>query len=175
MFAFFSLSVGRAWTAAELRNKDFSDLHKLWFVCLKERNMLLSERLYYRQIGQAAPDPHRLSKVRKTMAMIKVVINERARATQLLKQDQLLKQEAEEKARKIVDLFSNLEKTLSNEVPISNLTFSDDSVLEAAKDKEEAINDVKSRLKNVCCCFQCSTPAYLFFPILETACSSCLT
>lgn len=140
---------GRSWTAAELRNKDFSDLHKLWFVCLKERNMLLSERLYYRQIGQAAPDPHRLSKVKKTMAMIKVVINERARATNLMKEDQLLKQEAESKARKIVDLFSNLEKTLNNESPVSTVNVSDDSVSDVTKEKEDAFEDVKSRLKHV--------------------------
>ena len=52
---------GRAWTAAELRFKSFEDLHRLWCVCLKERNMLLSERLYYKQVGQAAPDPYRLT------------------------------------------------------------------------------------------------------------------
>jgi len=40
--------------------KSWADLQVLWFVCLKERNMLLSERLYHRQVGQAAPDPHRL-------------------------------------------------------------------------------------------------------------------
>lgn len=51
---------GRAWTAAELRLKSFSDLHNLWFVCLKERNMLLTDRLYFKQVGQASIDPHRL-------------------------------------------------------------------------------------------------------------------
>lgn len=53
-------SAGRAWLASELRLKSFDDLHRLWFICLKERNMLLTERLYYKQVGQAQPDPHRL-------------------------------------------------------------------------------------------------------------------
>jgi hypothetical protein len=78
---------GRAWTAAELRRKAWPDLHGLWFVCLKERNLLLTERLYFRQVGQAAPDPSRLHKVRRTMAMIKVVIGERARAAAMLEAD----------------------------------------------------------------------------------------
>jgi ribosomal protein L29 len=56
-------------------------------VCLKERNLLLTERLYFRQVGQAAPDPSRLHKVRRTMAMIKVVIGERARAAAMLEAD----------------------------------------------------------------------------------------
>jgi hypothetical protein len=29
-------------------------------VCLKERNMLLSDRLYFQQVGQSAPDGSRL-------------------------------------------------------------------------------------------------------------------
>ena len=66
------MCAGRAWEAAELRLKSQADLHALWFLCLKERNMLLSERLYFRQVGQAAPEPERLWKVKKTMARIKV-------------------------------------------------------------------------------------------------------
>ena len=54
---------GREWRASELRIKSHDDLHKLWFLLLKERNMLLSDRLYYRQANMAQPDPSRLRKV----------------------------------------------------------------------------------------------------------------
>ena len=67
-----------------MRGKSFEDLHKLWFVCLKERNRLLTERLWYRQEGRYLPDGIRLKKVRKTMARVKVVLGERERATRAL-------------------------------------------------------------------------------------------
>ena len=54
--------------AEELRLKSYDDLHKLWYVLLKEKNLLLTERLWYRHIGQMAPSPGRMLKVRPRLA-----------------------------------------------------------------------------------------------------------
>ena len=47
----------------------------------------MTERLYFRQVGQAAPDGMRLGKVRATMRLIKTVLGERARAMEAQRAD----------------------------------------------------------------------------------------
>lgn len=69
---------GKDWKAAELRQKSWEDLHKLWYVLLKERNMLASEQMRSRARGEKMPNPSRTTKVRKSMARIKLVLTERA-------------------------------------------------------------------------------------------------
>lgn len=81
-------SIGRAWSASELRLKSFSDLHKLWFVLIKEKNMLLTERELHRvSHGQYRfSKPVRLKKVKKSLARIKFVLAERKRVYDASKQ-----------------------------------------------------------------------------------------
>ncbi|KAK9905609.1 hypothetical protein WJX75_002937 [Coccomyxa subellipsoidea] len=81
---------GRAWEASDLRLKSWDDLHKLWYVLLKERNMLKSEKDSYRAKGLVMPNGRRQTKVRKSMCRIKYVMYERARAeTDPAKSEQL--------------------------------------------------------------------------------------
>mmetsp|Transcript_17206 Transcript_17206/g.52288 ORF Transcript_17206/g.52288 Transcript_17206/m.52288 type:complete len:152 (-) Transcript_17206:180-635(-) len=74
---------GRAWEASELRRKSFSDLHKLWYVLLKERNVLLTESNRARRFGMRIKAPERKRAVRKSMARIKLVLSERRAAYRL--------------------------------------------------------------------------------------------
>ncbi|KAG0165527.1 54S ribosomal protein L4 mitochondrial [Apophysomyces sp. BC1034] len=71
---------GRSWRASELRQKSFEDLHKLWYVLLKERNVLVTQRGEAARLGvvkQTWTNAGRLKKCQKSMARIKFVLNER--------------------------------------------------------------------------------------------------
>lgn len=68
---------GRAWIPRDLRIKSNVDLHKLWYILLKERNMLLTVKQEAVRQGVQMPGKERLRKVRKSMAAVKLVIGER--------------------------------------------------------------------------------------------------
>jgi len=67
------------WRCSDLRLKSFDDLQKLWFVLLKERNMLLTYRQQCSATQSRMANPERLAKVKKSMAHIKMVLGERHR------------------------------------------------------------------------------------------------
>ncbi|KAA3459654.1 39S ribosomal protein L47, mitochondrial [Gossypium australe] len=69
---------GRSWKASELRVKSWDDLHKLWYVLLKEKNMLMTQRQMLHAQNLRFPNPERIPKVRKSMCRIKQVLTERA-------------------------------------------------------------------------------------------------
>eukprot|EP00494_Astrolonche_serrata_P024828 UN25088 len=70
-------TVGRAWRATELLRKSFEDLHKLWWVLMRERNMLETIRFQCRAEKRQMPNYSRLIKCKKSMARLKTVVNER--------------------------------------------------------------------------------------------------
>ncbi|XP_057950720.1 uncharacterized protein LOC131145575 [Malania oleifera] len=69
---------GRSWKASELRLKSWDDLNKLWYVLMKEKNMLMTQRQMLNAQNLRFPNPERLPKVRKSMCRIKHVLTERA-------------------------------------------------------------------------------------------------
>lgn len=71
---------GRPWRTDELRLKSNSDLHKLWFVLYKERNMLYTMREAAKQESEIFPSPERIDKVEEGMANLENVVRERNQA-----------------------------------------------------------------------------------------------
>ncbi|KAJ1549221.1 54S ribosomal protein L4 mitochondrial, partial [Cladochytrium tenue] len=67
----------RAWTAEELRTKSFDDLHKLWWICIKEKNKLLSQQDEAVRFAVIFFHKPRMRQVKRTMRNIKLVLWER--------------------------------------------------------------------------------------------------
>ncbi|KIX93583.1 uncharacterized protein Z520_10761 [Fonsecaea multimorphosa CBS 102226] len=73
-------SHGRAWTYKELSAKSFEDLHKLYWVCVKEQNRTLTrekERQRLRAGYGEVESEERVAVVRETMTLIREVLVDR--------------------------------------------------------------------------------------------------
>uniref|UniRef100_A0A670I342 Large ribosomal subunit protein uL29m n=1 Tax=Podarcis muralis TaxID=64176 RepID=A0A670I342_PODMU len=79
---------GDSWTVEQLRGKSSEDLHKLWYVLLKERNMLLTLEQEAKRQRLPMPSPERLDKVKDSMDRMDLVIQEREDALRLLQTGQ---------------------------------------------------------------------------------------
>ncbi|KAG7488096.1 hypothetical protein MATL_G00030840 [Megalops atlanticus] len=79
---------GAPWTAKQLRTKSNEDLHKLWYVLLKEKNMLLTIEQEAKRQRVQMPSPERLKKVERSMVRLDSVVKERENAIRLLQTGQ---------------------------------------------------------------------------------------
>ncbi|KAI5836841.1 mitochondrial 39-S ribosomal protein L47 (MRP-L47)-domain-containing protein [Morchella snyderi] len=76
---------GRAWTVEELRAKSWEDLHKLWWVCAKELNIMLTQRIERERLkpGEGAHEARRRAmQIKNTQRGIKHALTERYYAWQ---------------------------------------------------------------------------------------------
>lgn len=74
---------GREWTVGELRSKDWDSLHQLWWICVKERNRLATEKLERSRVRALWGDHEskdRDQAVQKTMKAILDTLAERTQA-----------------------------------------------------------------------------------------------
>ncbi|MBN3311279.1 RM47 protein, partial [Amia calva] len=79
---------GAPWTAKQLRTKSSEDLHKLWYVLLKEKNMLQTVEQEAKRQRVQMPSPERLKKVERSMKRLDTVLKEREDALRLLQTGQ---------------------------------------------------------------------------------------
>ncbi|KAF2019345.1 MRP-L47-domain-containing protein [Aaosphaeria arxii CBS 175.79] len=74
---------GRSWTVPELRSRSWEDLHALWWVCVKERNRLATEKLERDRVGGLYGDDENQTRddtVQETMKAIMDTLQERHKA-----------------------------------------------------------------------------------------------
>uniref|UniRef100_UPI00358E4300 large ribosomal subunit protein uL29m n=1 Tax=Myxine glutinosa TaxID=7769 RepID=UPI00358E4300 len=75
---------GDSWSVELLRQKSSEDLHKLWYILLKERNMLLTLQQEAKRQKLPMTSSERLEKVKTSMDGIDQVVEERTKALRLL-------------------------------------------------------------------------------------------
>ncbi|KZW03378.1 MRP-L47-domain-containing protein [Exidia glandulosa HHB12029] len=74
---------GRGWNVDEIRRKSFRDLHTLWYICLRERNLLATQKAFAKKMAFSGHQHFIMqneAKCRKTMGYIKLVLSERRSA-----------------------------------------------------------------------------------------------
>ncbi|XP_013189145.2 large ribosomal subunit protein uL29m [Amyelois transitella] len=106
-----NIKVGRAWKLDELRIKSNTDLHKLWYVLLKERNMLYTMEHECNRTMRLFPNPERIDKVQESMQNIETVVRERNVAYYKLETGETGERPVED----VVNMFGLPEKYESSE------------------------------------------------------------
>lgn len=76
--------VGRSWGVSECRLKSSDELHKLWFILIKERNMLYTYRHICDKYKITMKGTDRLWKIKSSLTSIKFVLGERRHKYKML-------------------------------------------------------------------------------------------
>ncbi|XP_052082893.1 39S ribosomal protein L47, mitochondrial-like [Mytilus californianus] len=105
------VKTGRPWKIEELRIKSNEDLHKLWYVLIKERNMLFTMEQIYDDDVLTVPNPERKWKVDESMRNIVEVIQERERAINMLETGET----GDPKVRKVMNFLGMIEDRTEKE------------------------------------------------------------
>lgn len=103
-----------------MRLKSFQDLHKLWWVCIKQQNLLLTQREEAKRFKIQFPLKTRLAQVRDTMKNIKLVLWERKIAWEQ-SQDILLREKAKMELVKTGTPKEDILEQVAQSVPIKRL------------------------------------------------------
>ncbi|CAD8057059.1 unnamed protein product [Paramecium primaurelia] len=93
------VSQGRSWKVEELRLKSTEDLTKLWYVMLKEKNLLLSDGIFFKKVIGVKGRMGKLVQLKKSMARLKTVVKEREIIRQKYRrqlEDEYVKQKTEQ-------------------------------------------------------------------------------
>ncbi|KAF1960575.1 MRP-L47-domain-containing protein [Byssothecium circinans] len=66
---------GRAWTVNELRSRDWETLQQLWWVCVKERNRLATEKLERKRLNAGFGDAENEARDKVVQETMKAIID----------------------------------------------------------------------------------------------------
>lgn len=79
--------------------QSFDDLHRLWFILYKERNLILTEKQKLRRTVNPVSiiEENRYIKVKRSMAAIKHVLSERQKINNKIRAEELAKTTADAK------------------------------------------------------------------------------
>eukprot|EP00920_Eleutheroschizon_duboscqi_P035688 GHVT01086261.1.p1 GENE.GHVT01086261.1~~GHVT01086261.1.p1 ORF type:complete len:244 (+),score=23.14 GHVT01086261.1:315-1046(+) len=138
-------TTGDAWPGCLLRLKSFDDLHKLWYICLKEKNLLLGEKWAAWQQRAKHQQKERLWKVRLSMSRILTVLTQREIHEQCLRAKRILTKQKEREALEM-QLFQLEEQMLEIQHKIDRLDVADSVRVEAWRKTLGQFRDDRDRL-----------------------------